>query len=320
LEAEVGELLTNPALDSDVLRAILFVCRQSASAVDLLSQSSSPMAPHWLPLSVPCAGFVSPVVILQSLAHGAAAVGILGCGNDCRYDQREHTQGKIDYCQKALEALGLPSGTVAFFDASIGVSGLAESLSSPLEGWRHAAALTSGPSFSGPGAAASALTALAGAAVGDVAPAALDHPYSPLGLVKVDADGCTGCGSCSQACPTGALELTQADTVTLTFNPAACTGCAQCASVCPEKVVHVSRSTDLARLGDGPELLYEDEMVRCRSCGSVVAPAAMLKRIETALKEDGRPSDKTMSTITSLCPDCRGAGVPLGRTATQDSD
>jgi ferredoxin/coenzyme F420-reducing hydrogenase delta subunit len=320
LEAKVRELLTNPALDSDVPRAILFVCRQSDSAIDSLSQSSRPMASQWLPLSVPCAGFVSPAVILQSLAHGATAVGILGCGSDCLYGQREHTQGKIDYCQKALEALGLPSGAAEFFDASDGVSSLADSLSSPLEGCRHVPTLTSGLSFSGPGAAASALTALAGLAAGDVAPVALDHSYSPLGLVKIDADGCTGCGSCSQACPTGALDLVQGNTVTLDFDPTLCTGCAQCVSVCPEKVVHVSHSTDLAKLGDGPERLYEDEAVRCRSCGSVVAPAAMLKRIAAALKEDGRPSDKTMSTISSLCINCRGAGVPFGRTANQDSD
>lgn len=320
LEAEVGELLSSSALDSDVPRAILFVCRQSASAVDSLSQSSSPMAPHWLPLSVPCSGFVSPTVILQSLAHGAAAVGILGCGNDCLYDQRERTQGKIDYCQKVLAALGLPSGAAAFFDASLGASSLAASLSSPLEDSRHAAVLTSGLSFSGPSAAASALTALAGAAAGDTTPATLDHPYSPLGLVKVDADGCTGCGSCSRICPTGALDLAQDDTVTLTYDPTRCTGCAQCVSVCPEQVVSASRGTDLARLRDGPERLYEDETVRCRSCGSAVAPAAMLKRIEAALSADGTPSDKTMSTITSLCTDCRGAGVPFRRVSTQDFD
>ncbi len=316
LEAEVGELLTNPALDSDAPRAILFVCRKSASAVDSLSQSSSPMAPNWLPLSVPCSGFVSPAVILQSLAHGAAAVGMLACGNDCRYDQRERTQGEIDYCQKVLAALGLPSGAAAFFDASLGASSLAARLSSPLVGSRDTAASTSRLSFSGPSAAASALTALAG----DVAPAALDHPYSPLGLVNIDADGCTGCGSCAQTCPTGALDLAQGDTVTLDYDPTLCTGCAQCVSVCPEQVVHVSRSTDLARLGNGPERLYEDEAIRCKSCGSVVAPAAMLKRIEAALSEDGRPSDKTMSTITSLCTDCRGTRVPSERISAQDTD
>ena len=318
LEAEVGELLSNSALGSEVPRAILFVCQQSASAIDSLPQSSSPMAPHWLPLSVPCAGFVSPAVILQSLAHGAAAVGILGCGSDCRYSQREHTQGKIDYCRKVLAALGVPSSAAAFFDASLGASNLAASLSSPVEDWRHAAALTSGLSFSGPSAAASALTALA--ANGNAVPAAFDHPYSPLGLVEIDAEGCTGCGSCSQACPTGALDLAEGDTVTLTFNPTLCTGCAQCVSVCPEQVVKVSRSTDLARLGAGPERLYEDEAVRCESCGSVVAPAAMLKRIEAALAEDGRPSDKTMSTITRLCTDCRGTRVPFRGNSAQDSD
>jgi len=108
--------------------------------------------------------------------------------------------------------------------------------------------------------------------------------------------------------------------VTLTFNPALCTGCAQCVSVCPEKVVSASRATDLARLRDGPERLFEDETVRCQSCGGPVAPAAMLKRIEAALSEDGGPMDKTMATITRLCSDCRGTGVPFGRGSAQGSD
>ncbi|RLC59164.1 MAG: hypothetical protein DRI30_01220 [Chloroflexi bacterium] len=317
LEAAVGELLSSSALDPDVPRAILFVCRKSASALDSLSRSSSPTAPQWLPLSVPCSGFVSPAVILQSLAHGAAAVGIVGCGSYCRYNQQEQTQGKIDYCQKVLAALSLPTSAVAFFDAALGASSLADSLSSPLEGSQRADALTSGLSFSGPSAAASALTALA---ANDEAIPALDHPFSPLGLVKIDADGCTGCGSCAQACPTDALDLAEGDTVTLTFNPALCIGCAQCVSVCPEKVVEVSRDTDLARLRDGPERLYEDEAIRCQSCDSVVASAAMLKRIEAALTEDGRPSDKTMKTITRLCTDCRGTAVPFGRAPAPDSD
>ena len=161
LEAEVRELLTNPAPASDAPRAILFVCRQSAAAVDSLSRSSLPIAPHWLPLSVPCSGFVSPAVILQCLAHGASAVGIVGCGGDCRYNQREHTQGKIDYCQKVLAALGSPAGAVEFFDTSLGQSVLAEGLNRPRADSRRQAALTSDLSFAGPGASAAALTALA---------------------------------------------------------------------------------------------------------------------------------------------------------------
>ncbi|HEY5639777.1 MAG TPA: 4Fe-4S binding protein [Dehalococcoidia bacterium] len=321
LEAEVGELVTNPALEADAARAILFVCRQSSAAVDSLSRSGSPIAPCWLPLSVPCSGFVSPAIILQSLAHGASRVGIVGCGGNCQYSQREHTQGKIDYCQEVLVALGWPPGAVEFFDASLGTSALAEGLEAPIADWqRSPAERTSRLSFAGPAAAAAALTALAESAQDGDAPAAIDHAYSPLGLVSIDASGCTGCGSCGQTCPTGALNLTMGDTVSLTYDPALCTGCAQCVSICPEKVVSVSSSTDISGLLAGPQLLYEDETVRCRSCGNPVAPAGMLKHIEDALSEDGaRPGDKAMSAITSLCLACRSGGIPLAGDSKRDA-
>jgi len=34
----------------------------------------------------------------------------------------------------------------------------------------------------------------------------LVHPHSPFGVIEV-SDGCTGCGVCAEACPTGALVL-----------------------------------------------------------------------------------------------------------------
>lgn len=321
LEAEARELLTSSETGADAPRAILFVCQQSAGTVDSLARSSLPIASHWLPLSVPCSGFVSPAIILQSLAHGASAVGIVGCGGDCKYRQRERTQGKIDYCQSALAALGRSPAAVEFFDTSLGEPALAEALGGAPADSEQQAALTPALSFAGPTAAAGALAALAASAPDDVVPAIVDHAFSPLGLVSVDADGCTGCGSCAQTCPTGALDLTLGDTVALAYDPTLCTGCAQCVSVCPEQVVSASRSTDIARLRGGPERLYEDETVRCRSCGKPVAPVAMLKRIETALSDgDEPPSEATMRTITSLCLACRGTGIPLSRKPAPDAD
>ncbi len=321
LEAEVGELVTNSALEVDADRAILFVCRQSSAAVDSLSRSRSPVAPHWLPLTVPCSGFVSPAIILQSLAYGASRVGIVGCGGDCQYSQRERTQGKIEYCQEVLVALGWPPGAVEFFDASLSTSALAEGLAAPIaDRQRSPAERTSGLTFSGPQAVAGALTALAMEAErGDVLPI-VDHASSPLGVVTIDANNCTGCGSCGQTCPTGALNLTVGDTVALTYDPTLCTGCAQCVSICPEKVVSVSSSTNIAGLLAGLQLLYEDETVRCRSCGNPVAPAGMLKHIEDALSADGdRPGDKAMSAITSLCLACRSSGIPLAGDSRRDA-
>jgi ferredoxin len=141
------------------------------------------------------------------------------------------------------------------------------------------------------------------------------HPSSPLGLATVDASGCTGCGSCAQFCPTAALDLSEHEgLIALSYDPTLCTGCGQCVNACPEHVVKVDRSTDIGRLRKGRTTLFEDDTIRCQSCGAPVAPAAMLERIQSLLSADESGASKgTMATITQLCPDCRAKGVRLGR-------
>jgi hypothetical protein len=56
------------------------------------------------------------------------------------------------------------------------------------------------------------------------------------------------------------------------------------------------------------ESVYEDREVRCESCGTIIAPAAMLRRTETLLTYGGDDSAAT-ATITRRCPSCRVARV-----------
>ncbi len=186
---------------------------------------------------------------------------------------------------------------------------MVQALNQPFEGAvrRRGEGLRSA-SLSGPLAAARALQSLAEDF--DVSPSfALAHPYSPLGIVQIDADRCTGCGACAQACPTGALAFQQEDAVSLTFDPNLCTGCGQCSGWCPEHIMRIDRVTDLQRLSGGRIPLYEDQEVRCEVCGSVIGPAAMLWRIANILSPMGGANEATISTITRLCPSCRLTGV-----------
>lgn len=49
--------------------------------------------------------------------------------------------------------------------------------------------------------------------------------------VKVTADKCTGCGDCTEACPSEALKVEDKKVV---VNEAECSDCAACVDVCPE--------------------------------------------------------------------------------------
>ncbi len=49
-------------------------------------------------------------------------------------------------------------------------------------------------------------------------------------MFTVDRDKCTGCGSCSNVCPQGAISIEDNLAV---INEGLCVGCGACASVCP---------------------------------------------------------------------------------------
>ena len=88
----------------------------------------------------------------------------------------------------------------------------------------------------------------------------LPHPESPLGLVEVNRETCTGCGNCARVCPTEALAVHQQDAgMELTFDPALCVGCSLCVDLCPEvrrEAIKVELVTDidalLAQLSEAP--------------------------------------------------------------------
>ncbi len=132
---------------------------------------------------------------------------------------------------------------------------------------------------------------------------------SPLGRVTLEKARCTGCGLCALDCPTEALTIKLAETTEsfrLLFEHKHCVACDRCVEVCPEKCLSVERTVDSGRLTGPPEVLFEDNLVRCRECQAPVGSRAMIDSVRAKLTAAGRSS----LSYFDLCPDCK-ARVPF---------
>ena len=139
----------------------------------------------------------------------------------------------------------------------------------------------------------------------------LDWQAEPSSLVRLELDPaqCTGCGLCALDCATAALTVsadTDSDTFRLLFESAKCNGCGRCVTTCPEKCV---RLEGVPEVGSGnATVLFEDRLVRCRECGSVVAPQSMLRGLQSRMAAAGQ----NLAAQIELCPDCRARAGSLG--------
>ncbi|MFQ5897619.1 MAG: 4Fe-4S binding protein [Candidatus Methylomirabilia bacterium] len=301
LDAQLAALLGGaPAAPSP--RGIVFVCERGVSTLEALAQKGLPYPAGWFPVEVPCIGMVTPAWLLHSLNLGACAVAVLPCSREeCRFGRPDVVRGRVDCTRELLSMLGASPERVRLLDPSDAPTLARELASLPEPLSSHAGARSNGASLFTPRAATRALLDLADA-YGAGRDRSLTHPHSPFGVVEV-TEGCTACGACVQACPTGSLALERdREGLALTFEAGLCIGCGECVPVCPESVVRVEQVTDLLRLSRGKHALYRDSEARCEKCGGPVAPRAMLDRIGALLG-----NNPAISTITQYCLPCRGA-------------
>ncbi len=120
----------------------------------------------------------------------------------------------------------------------------------------------------------------------------------PSDALDLRSSGCTACGTCVRACPTGVLTLRESRHGTsrhgtsrhgtsrqLALDLPGCLGCSDCLTLCPAGALRSAGPISWGRLLEGPdELVLQDMVTRtCRRC-----------RAEFA----GGPSDR------DLCPVC----------------
>jgi NAD-dependent dihydropyrimidine dehydrogenase PreA subunit len=94
-------------------------------------------------------------------------------------------------------------------------------------------------------------------------------------LLTVD-DRCSACGTCTRACPVGALELKTGDGhFRLNFAPKACVGCDICAHLCPEQAIAVNHTPRIGEVFGEDEILqlHTGRFSKCERCHSPFVPA-----------------------------------------------
>ncbi len=69
-------------------------------------------------------------------------------------------------------------------------------------------------------------------------------------MLTIDLTLCAGCGTCVDACPTGAISLDASEAVA-TIDPALCDACLACLDVCPNDAIQRSESPELVPAGLG---------------------------------------------------------------------
>lgn len=81
-------------------------------------------------------------------------------------------------------------------------------------------------------------------------------------MFYIDRTACTGCGTCIDACPTGAISTDQREGVS-TIDPVQCNDCLACLGVCPNDAIQRVESLDL-----------EEEFVEGEVIASEVIPVS----------------------------------------------
>ncbi len=288
LEAELSAALDPGVAPPDA--AIAFTCMSYPEPLD----------GRWLPVTTACAGMAPVAAMLRALSLGATEVGVRPCAEGCANGCDASIRGRVDYCQELLAALGDSPSRVRLLSAEAQDPARAARPLPPLPGARTGGAVA----LFGRGAAAAAIEDIA-ARFDAGAPVIIEHPESPVGIVDINADACTACGTCAVACPTDALAVeTSEDAWSLLFDHALCTACGECQRLCPEQAagaISFRAVTDMSALRAGPGVAMTTEEVRCERCGQGFATRRMLERLAEMLGDDYDPE-----LMGSLCSECRG--------------
>jgi len=94
----------------------------------------------------------------------------------------------------------------------------------------------------------------------------------PWQIRKISAD-CSGCLSCGERCPTGALQVVRSnDEQEINFAATLCTDCELCTKICPENAIVPNVAESVSEVLRQRHILVFHKTAKCTGCGSTFIP------------------------------------------------
>ena len=118
-------------------------------------------------------------------------------------------------------------------------------------------------------------------------------------MIKVDANKCLGCFSCSNVCPSQNITRTETPELRCVHWKRCKEECDLCVEFCPAKALTLVPYDESC-----PEPTLTFDLVACKICGSRYATEPMLKRIESTLPANLQKDSTGLDWIW-VCPVCR---------------
>ena len=124
------------------------------------------------------------------------------------------------------------------------------------------------------------------------------------GSPRFNHNRCTGCGACSNICPTQAIEIIddqQNNLRKIELWLGACIFCGYCRDICPEGAIELLNEP----VPPSPhKKIFEEvevELAICEVCGKAFSSASLYRKINIPKGRDFQPKDK----FQTICEKCR---------------
>lgn len=282
-----------------------FLCNWcSYAAADLAGVSRFQYPANLRIIRVPCTGEVDVVHILRAFENGVDGVIVSGCLKEqCHYtDGNIKAEERVAFAKKLLKAIGFGEERLEMFFMSASMGGTFVETATDFTNRVKKLGPSPVKKSKAPLYVEGEKRKLFIEQLKKLATKNLDaldfvvEEVEGFGKVEIDANKCTGCGSCANICDAKAMKAVDSENNRrISFTQAYCVACKKCEEQCDEKALKVSSVFDLKKILSLEETVFKEApLLSCVSCGIPFAPEVQVKRLEESLKES-----------LLFCPGCR---------------